>query len=42
MQRRWSKPLHYSVILGVMLCSGVMSSGCDILDFLGDLFRRRQ
>jgi hypothetical protein len=38
MQRRWSKPLCYSVILGIVLCSGVMLSGCDILDFLGDLF----
>ena len=39
MHRRWSKPLRYSFILGIVLCSGVMLSGCDILDFLGDLFR---
>lgn len=38
MHRRWSKPLRYSFILGIVLCSGVMLSGCDILDFLGDLF----
>ena len=39
MQRRWLKPLHYGAILGVILCSGVMLSGCDVLDFLGDIFR---
>ena len=38
MQRRWSKPLRYSFIPGIVLYSGVMLSGCDILDFLGDLF----
>jgi hypothetical protein len=38
MQRRWLKPLRYSFILGVILCSGVMLSGCDVLDFLGDIF----
>ena len=38
MQRRWSKPLHYSFILGVVLCSGVMLSGCDIWDLLGNIF----
>ena len=37
MQRRWSKPLRYSCILGVILCSGVMLSGCDVFDFLGDI-----
>jgi hypothetical protein len=35
MQRRWSKPLYHSFILVLVLCSGVMLSGCDILDFLG-------
>jgi hypothetical protein len=39
MQRRWSKPLYYSLLLVVVLCGGVMLSGCDVLDFLGDLFR---
>jgi hypothetical protein len=39
MQRHWSKPLYYSFLLVVILRGGVMLSGCDVLDFLGDLFR---
>jgi hypothetical protein len=38
MQRRWSKALGYSLILGVVLCSSLSLSGCGVFDFLSDLF----
>jgi hypothetical protein len=39
MQRRWPKMLSYTLILGVVLSSSLSLSGCDVLDFLGDILR---
>jgi hypothetical protein len=39
MPQRWSKTLCYSLILGVLLCSGLSLGGCDAVDFLAELLR---